>query len=129
MIDLLLTWMVRGDPADTHSILEFAALDLYRAIHYHFDDHERASRISGGRDLRIVAWFVILEYEKNLVSNFIFVLQTLFIFFFVVVNCIFDLFSFLLSIASLRRTDFTRSQLMSTFCQKIRSCPNVSCAG
>ena len=60
MIDLLLTWIVRGDPADTNSILECATLDLYRAVCYHFDDCERASRTSGGRDLRIVAKFVVL---------------------------------------------------------------------
>ncbi len=60
MIDLLLTWIVRGDPADNNSILECAALDLYRAVRYHFDDRERASRISGGQDLRIVAKFVVL---------------------------------------------------------------------
>jgi hypothetical protein len=55
MIDLLLTRIVRGDPADTHRILECATLDPYRAVCKNFDDRERASRISGGRDLRIVA--------------------------------------------------------------------------
>ena len=55
MIDLLLTRIVRGDPADTDRILECAALDSYRAVCNYFDDRERASRISGGRDLWIVA--------------------------------------------------------------------------
>ena len=40
------------------------------------------------------------------------------------------LFSFLmLSIASLKQTAYTHSQSMSTFCRKIWSCPNASCAG
>ena len=46
MIDLLLTWIVRGDPADTDRILECAALDSHRAIRNYFDDRERASRRS-----------------------------------------------------------------------------------
>ncbi len=55
LTDLFLTRIVRGDPADTDYILECAALDPYRAVCKYFDDRERASRISGGRDLRIVA--------------------------------------------------------------------------
>ena len=64
MIDLLLTRIVRGDPADTDRILECAALDSHCVVCNYFDDHERASRISGG--------------------------QTLFIFLFVVINCLLE---------------------------------------
>ncbi len=63
-------------------------MDLDRAIHHHFCDFKRASCIGQGQDLGIVVPFVRLEHKENLVSNFIFMLQSFHFLFCVVFKCL-----------------------------------------
>ncbi len=73
--------MIASDTADTDNTHKGATLDLDRAVCHHFCDFKRASRVSQGQDLGIVAPFVRLEYKEYLVSDFIFVLQSFIVLF------------------------------------------------
>jgi hypothetical protein len=73
---------------DTEDIHVDATLDLDCVVCYHFCDFKRASRISPGQDIGIVAPFVRNEHQVNLVSIFIFVLQPLLVIFCIVFICL-----------------------------------------
>ncbi len=80
--------MVGSDASNADEIDVCSALDFHSAVPQDFRDTEGASTVRRRRNLRIVASFVRFVNDENLVPDFIFVVQSFSVLFFVVFDCL-----------------------------------------